>query len=122
MIDHFNLPVSDLARSRVFYERVLAPLGVPFLLQDGNAVGFGRSTWGFGIVAAPAPLPQLHVAFVAGSRAEVDRFYDVALAAGASPNGSPGVRSHYDAAYYAAFVLDPDGHNVEAVCRLAPVS
>jgi catechol 2,3-dioxygenase-like lactoylglutathione lyase family enzyme len=117
VIDHFNLPVSDLARSRKFYERVLIPLGFQFLMQDGNAVGFGTDTWGFGILATPTPFPSLHLAFTASSRVAVDRFFEAATSLGAPANGPPGVRQHYDPDYYAAFVLDPDGHNIEAVCR-----
>jgi catechol 2,3-dioxygenase-like lactoylglutathione lyase family enzyme len=117
MIDHFNLPVLDLARSRRFFEAVLAPLGFRFLMQDGNAIGFGSGTWGFGIVATPPPIPPIHLAFQARSRALVDAFFRAALAAGVTSNGAPGLRPHYDPNYYAAFVLDPDGHNVEAVYR-----
>lgn len=117
MLDHFNLPVSDLERSRRFYEQVLAALDCGFVLEDGSAVGFGRDSWGFGIVRAPTPLPRIHVAFSARDRAQVDRFYEAALSAGAVSNGPPGIRAAYDPNYYAAFVFDPDGHNVEAVCR-----
>jgi len=117
MIDHVNLPVRDLERSRAFYERVLAPLGFRVLGRDGQAVGFGGDAWAFGIVATPPPLVPLHLAFTAASRAAVDRFYEAALAAGGRSNGTPGLRPAYDPDYYAAFVLDPDGHNVEAVCR-----
>src|SRR4051812_18775180 len=113
MIDHFNLPVTDLERSRDFYERVLATLDCGVLIQDGNAIGFGRGCWNFGIVLIRASPPRLHVAFSARDRNQVDRFYAAALAAGGQPNGQPGLRSDYDANYYAAFVLDPDGHNVE---------
>lgn len=115
MIDHFNLPVRDLAGSRRFYERILGPLGYRALMTDGNAVGFGIDTWGFGIVATPRPFPKLHLAFRATSRAAVDRFFKEAIDAGGQPNGSPGIRAAYDTRYYAAFVMDPDGHNVEAV-------
>ena len=117
MIDHFNLPVSDLSRSRRFYEAALAPLGFHCILEDGNAVGFGTDTWRFGIVAMPVPFPRLHLAFIAGSRSDVDRFFAAATSAGARPNGPPGIRLEYDPGYYAAFVFDPDGHNIEAVCR-----
>ena len=117
MIDHFNLPVLYLARSRRFYTQVLAPLGHRFLAEDGAAIGFGNDTWAFGIVATSAPIPRLHVAFQAQSRAEVDAFFNAALAAGAAPNGPPGLRPQYDPQYYAAFALDPDGHNIEAVFR-----
>ena len=119
MIDHFNLPVLDLARSRTFYERILTPLGSRFLLQDGQAVGFGAETWQFGIVVTSPPIPKLHVAFRARSRESVDAFYEAALSAGARSNVAPGLRPQYDSEYYAAFVLDPDGHNIEAVCRHA---
>ena len=117
MIDHFNLPVSDLERSRRFYEHVLAPLGLRFILQDGSAVGFGTDTWAFGIVVVREAFPKLHLAFAAQSRAAVDRFFEAALSLGAQSNGAPGFRTEYDPSYYAAFVFDPDGHNIEAVCR-----
>lgn len=120
MIDHFNLPVADLQSSRKFYELALQPLEYPFLMQDGAAVGFGRDCWRFGIVQMEGPIPRLHLAFEAASRADVDRFFAAALQAGGRDNGGPGLRSSYDANYYAAFVLDPDGHNIEAVCRLPP--
>lgn len=117
MLDHFNLPVSDLERSRVFYESVLAPLGLRLLARDGTAFGFGEQTWSFGIVACAVPFATVHLAFAAHSRQQVDQFFAAALAAGARPNGPPGLRPVYDPDYYAAFVFDPDGHNVEAVCR-----
>ena len=117
MIDHFNLSISDLEPSQRFYERVLEPLGYHFLIRDGAAAGFGRDVWSFGIVVAVPPLPRLHVAFEAASRSQVDHFFAAALSAGATPNGSPGIRPEYDPNYYAAFVHDPDGHNIEAVCR-----
>jgi catechol 2,3-dioxygenase-like lactoylglutathione lyase family enzyme len=117
MIDHFILPVSDLERSCRFYERVLAPLGMRFLERDGDAMGFGVDNWAFGIVATARPSPRLHLAFRAKSRGAVDQFFQVATDAGAQSNGSPGIRAAYDPAYYAAFVIDHDGHNIEAVCR-----
>ncbi len=117
MIDHFNLPVTDLRRSREFYEQILRPLGYHFLMQDGDAMGFGTRSWGFGIVRATSPFPRLHIAFRAARRSEVDRFFAAALLAGGRSNGDPGIRPRYDQSYYAAFVYDPDEHNVEAVCR-----
>lgn len=117
MIDHFNLPVSDLDRSRSFYESVLKPLGFRVIAQDGQAIGFGAESWGFGIVATQPPIPRPHLAFIAGSREAVDRFYDAALSRGGRSNGAPGLRPAYDPDYYAAFIVDPEGHNVEAVCR-----
>ena len=117
MIDHFNLPVTDLARSTEFYERVLAVLGARLLHRDGDAVGFGIDQWSFGLALTHVPVPRLHLAFHAASREVVDRFHAVALAAGAANNGAPGLRPQYHPDYYAAFVLDPDGHNLEAVRR-----
>jgi catechol 2,3-dioxygenase-like lactoylglutathione lyase family enzyme len=119
VIDHFNLPVSNLEASRRFYERALAPLGLTFLMKDGDAIGFGVETWVFGLVAETLPIPPLHLAFRAASREAVDKFFSVAILAGGRSNGSPGIRAAYDPSYYAAYVLDPDGHNVEAVCRSA---
>jgi predicted lactoylglutathione lyase len=117
LIDHFNLPVMDIALSRRFYVPVLRTLGLQFLVQDGNAIGFGKDTWQFGLVATDPPIPKLHVAFSAGSHATVDAFFRAGLNAGAGSNGAPGYRPHYDPEYYAAFLIDPDGHNIEAVCR-----
>ena len=117
MIDHFNLPVSDLKVSRLFYERILAPLGLRYLMQDAAAIGFGVDTWAFGIVVTPRPFPKLHLAFHAKSRDAVDHFFRAATGAGGQSNGPPGIREAYDPAYYAAFIIDPDGHNIEAVCR-----
>jgi catechol 2,3-dioxygenase-like lactoylglutathione lyase family enzyme len=118
MIDHFNLPVADPDRSAEFYRRVLAPLGFSVLMRDGDAIGFGVDTWGFGVVATDAPIPSLHVAFVAKNRWQVDAFFTAAIAAGARPRDPPAIVAEYDPDYYAAYVTDPDGHNVEAVCRV----
>jgi len=117
IIDHVNLPVSDLKRSRLFYETVLEPLGYRFLLQDGSAAGFGLGAWNFGIIQTRLPFPAIHLAFKAATREQVRRFHEAALQAGARSNGAPGLRPHYDPAYFAAFVIDPDGHNIEAVHR-----
>ncbi len=117
MIDHFNLPVADLSRSQTFYQAVLEPLGYKLLMKDGDAVGFGRDTWAFGIIKTSESIPKMHLAFVAESRAGVHGFFDAAIAAGGKNNGPPRIRPAYDPNYYAAFVLDPDGHNIEAVCR-----
>jgi hypothetical protein len=92
LIDHFNLPVLDLIRSRQFYTQVLAPLGVHFLVEDGSAAGFGTDTWSFGIVVCSPPIPRLHVAFQAYSSAAVDSFFRTAVEAGAQSNGTPGIR------------------------------
>ncbi len=130
MIDHIGLRVRNVARATEFYLKALAPLGYGIVMEvaaeetgHGAAVGFGTpghfqsgkpSFWiGEG---EPASGP-LHVAFAAGSRAAVDDFFAAAIRAGGKDNGPPGLRPHYHASYYAAFVLDPDGNNVEAVCH-----
>jgi catechol 2,3-dioxygenase-like lactoylglutathione lyase family enzyme len=119
MFDHIGLTVSNLERSRTFYAHALASLGITELAQYEGGAGFGRDHpkfWiGEGKVAQPEP--RTHVAFAAVTRLEVDAFYRAALAAGGKDNGPPGLRPHYHPDYYGAFVLDPDGHNVEAVCH-----
>ena len=120
MIDHTGLLVTELQKSRRFYEQALAPLGYAMLFEVPGVAGIG-----FGEPAKPdfwvgqgtPNTPRLHVAFRAKSRAIVDAFYKAALAAGGTDNGPPGVRAHYHPNYYGAFVLDPDGHNIEAVCH-----
>jgi catechol 2,3-dioxygenase-like lactoylglutathione lyase family enzyme len=120
VLDHIGLTVSDYARAKAFYTQALAPLGITPLMEFGSdASGFGRHKPYFWIAAGSATTP-IHIAFGASTRAEVDAFYKAALAAGAKDNGAPGVRAHYHPDYYGAFVLDPDGHNVEAVCHAAP--
>jgi catechol 2,3-dioxygenase-like lactoylglutathione lyase family enzyme len=123
MIDHTGLQVSDPAKSRQFYERALAPLGYSVLMVVPSEYTGGKVVLGMGV--APKPdfwlaegtpnQPRLHVAFRADNRQQVDEFHQAALAAGGKDNGPPGPRPHYHEKYYGAFVLDPDGHNVEAV-------
>lgn len=119
MIDHVGFSVSDFERSKAFYKRALAPLGYSLLMEfpDGGGVaGFGHGQMpDFWIDGAGKPSPKLHIALMARNRAEVDAFHQSALAAGGQDNGKPGLRPHYHEAYYAAFILDPDGHNIEAV-------
>jgi catechol 2,3-dioxygenase-like lactoylglutathione lyase family enzyme len=124
-IDHITLVVSDYGRSRSFYEKALAPLGIKIILDFGKACGFGREQKpDFWIGTGPASFQKAehlaavtptHVAFGARSRAEVDAFHEAALAAGAKDFGAPGLRPIYHPNYYGAFVLDPDGHDIEAV-------
>jgi len=124
MIDHIGFPVSDYARAKAFYEKALAPLGYALLMEvqqddhDAPAAGFGKDGkpdfWIGGEGGIDKPL---HVAILAVDRAAVDAFYQAAMAAGGRDNGAPGVRPHYHANYYGAFVRDPDGHNIEAVCH-----
>ncbi|HEX4649250.1 MAG TPA: VOC family protein [Steroidobacteraceae bacterium] len=127
MIDHTGVRVSDLAKSKAFYRAALAPLGYELLMEFPAEITGGDDVAGFGVAAKPdfwltrgAPnRPCIHVAFRAASRAQVDAFHAAALAAGGRDNGAPGRRPHYHENYYGAFVLDPDGHNVEAVCHEA---
>lgn len=115
MIDHLKLHVSDPAASRAFYEQALAPLGYRVVMEPAPGVlGLGKDFPDFWLAPGPATAPA-HVAFRAGSRDEVDAFHRAAIAAGGTDNGAPGLRPHYHAGYYGAFVLDPDGNNVEAV-------
>lgn len=135
MLDHMTFRVADMARSKAFYSAVLAPLGYSLLFEnsvDGaNIVGFGQregaehgdvkiDTW---LVDAhsrhgqPATTSGCHLAWLAPSRQAVDALHVTALAAGGRDNGAPGVRAHYHAGYDGAFVIDPDGNNVEAVCH-----
>ena len=129
MLDHIGFAVSDYARSRAFYTKALAPLGyVPVMDVTREETG-GYEGTGFGANGRPyfwigngkTPSGSLHVAFTAASRADVESFYKAAIAAGGRDNGSPGLRPHYHANYYGAFVFDPDGNNIEAVCH-APES
>ncbi|WP_298357292.1 VOC family protein [uncultured Litoreibacter sp.] len=118
MIDHMNLPVTNVHDARGFYDAVLATLGVAMVAEDGDAVGYGaQQEWSFGLVPATGAIEPLHVGFSAASVAEVDAFHAAALAAGGTCNGAPGDRPQYGAGYYAAYILDPDGHNIEAVIR-----
>lgn len=118
MIDHIGLRVSDLARSVAFYERALAPLGYALVMKWGEFAGFGpKGKPEFWIEGGKPPTDSIHVAFRTGGRRDVRAFYEAAIAAGGRDNGPPGPRPHYHADYYGAFVLDPDGHNVEAVCH-----
>ena len=116
MLDHVKLHVADTARSRAFYEEALAPLGYRVVLEPvaGMVVGMGTRFPDFWIAQADAPTTA-HVAFRADDRDAVDAFHAAALDAGGRDNGGPGERPHYHPGYYGAFVLDPDGNNVEAV-------
>ena len=118
IIDHIGLVVSDHDKSLNFYRQCLEPLGIRPLAEDADWVGFGadgKPEFWFG-PGGEAQRP-MHIAFTAASRAEVDAFYAAALTAGGSDNGAPGIRAVYHPNYYGAFVIDPDGHNVEAVCH-----
>ena len=126
MIDHTGINVSDFEKSKEFYTKALAPLGYQLLKEfDSSVTGF-ISIAGFGIDGKPdfwitqgeVNIPRIHIAFRSETREMVQAFYTAALAAGGRDNGAPGLRPHYHPDYYGAFVLDPDGHNIEAVCHV----
>jgi catechol 2,3-dioxygenase-like lactoylglutathione lyase family enzyme len=125
MLDHIGFSVSNVNASRAFYEMALKPLGIKIVMEvtpemtgaDESHFGFGTGKPFFWIGSYKKPSPGVHVAFAAESRKVVDEFYAAAIAAGGKDNGAPGVRAHYHENYYGAFVLDPDGNNIEAVCH-----
>lgn len=120
MIDHVTFGVSDIARSCNFYDAAFEPLGIRRLMrfrEVAEVAGYGDDRPWFWIAEQDATHGKLHIAVRAESRALVDAFYAAALAVGGRENGTPGLRPRYHATYYGAFVLDPDGHNIEAVCH-----
>jgi catechol 2,3-dioxygenase-like lactoylglutathione lyase family enzyme len=125
MIDHTGITVSDLARSKEFYRKALEPIGYRILAEFPAEITGAADVAGFGVPPKPdfwiasgrANVPPIHIAFRVANRALVEQFYRAALAAGGRDNGAPGERPHYHEHYFGAFVLDPDGHNVEAVCH-----
>ncbi|MBN8938866.1 MAG: VOC family protein [Rhizobiales bacterium] len=120
-LDHLGVSASDYRRARAFYAAALAPLGIKILMEfsdPGREVsGFGSDRPFFWVSGGGAHQGRLHIAFSAATRAEVDAFHQAALAAGGTDNGAPGIRAHYHPSYYGAFVRDPDGYNIEAVCH-----
>ena len=124
MLDHIGFAVSSYGKSKAFYKAALKPLGMSLIMEvtaemtgDFAAAGFGKDGKPFfWISESKKPVGNLHIALT-GSRAQVDAFYKAALAAGGKDNGPPGIRAHYHSNYYGAFVHDPDGHNLEAVCH-----
>ena len=128
MIDHTGVTVSDFARSKAFYRQALGAIGYELLLElpasvtgHADVAGFGEPPKpDFWISAGTPNRPAVHGAFRVPSRALVDAFHAAALTAGGRDNGAPGLRPHYHPDYYGAFVLDPDGHNIEAVCHAPP--
>ena len=125
MLDHIGISVVDLERTKVFYTKALAPLSIELLMEltaeqtGANAhAGFGRDGKPFFWIGnAPRPSAPVHIAFAALRRVDVEAFYRAALDAGGTDNGAPGLRPQYHPNYFGAFVLDPDGNNVEAVCH-----
>lgn len=124
MIDHTGVTVSDVNKSKAFYAKALAPLGYEVLMEfdketaGAHVVGFGAGGKAdFWLAEGTPQKPHVHVAFRAADNRAVDEFYKAALAAGGKDNGKPGPRPHYHDKYYGAFICDPDGHNIEAVCH-----
>lgn len=124
MLDHVGIFVADWTRSKAFYDAAFAPLGysmiaeIPTEYTGGFRVGgYGKGKPDFWLTENPEPGPGRHYAFQTASRAEVDAFYAAAMATGGTDNGGPGLRPDYHEHYYGAFVIDPDGNNVEAVCH-----
>lgn len=117
-MDHVSVPVEDFGRSKRFYEEALSPLGYEMLMQPAVSVaGFGREGKPDFWIVRGAVGSAVHVAFTSPDRATVDAFHTAAVTAGGRDNGSPGLRPEYHPTYYGAFVLDPDGNNIEAVCH-----
>jgi len=117
IIDHLTISVSHFERSCAFYERALQPLGITTLAKFDGFAGMGKTRPQFWFAQGEVNKHKTHIAFAAATRAEVDAFYRAAMAAGGKDNGPPGIRANYHPDYYAAFVIDPDGHNIEAVCH-----
>ncbi len=117
MLDHISIRVADYDRSKKFYSEALAPLGYSLMMESASGAGFRKEFIPDFWIKQGVPSPSIHIAFSSDSRANVDAFYRAALAAGARDNGPPGLRSNYHPNYYGAFVLDPDGYNIEAVCH-----
>ena len=119
MLDHVTIGVRNVGQSIKFYDRALASLGIVRLYAEGDRfAGYGIRPKAFFWIGTREELQTgAHIAFAAADRATVDRFYQAAIAAGGRDNGAPGIRPNYHPNYYGAFVLDPDGHNIEAVCH-----
>ncbi|MBS0431296.1 MAG: VOC family protein [Proteobacteria bacterium] len=126
MLDHIGFPVANFLHSKRFYQAVLEPLGIGIVMEVTAEQTGGSSHAGFGEDGKPyfwigdgegTLHGRFHIAFAAKKRADVDAFHKAALAMGGRDNGKPGLRPHYHEHYYAAFVFDPDGHNIEAVCH-----
>jgi len=121
MLDHVSIGVSDLAKSKLFYDAALAPLGYGCVSESAEMLGYGHDAIAFCVLPTDRPVPDdaqsgLHFCFAAPNRAAVATFHAAALRAGGRDNGAPGLRSEYGADYYAAFVVDPDGYRLEAYC------
>ncbi|WP_349958290.1 VOC family protein [Rhizobium sp. ZPR3] len=120
MLDHVTIGVRDFERSKIFYDTILRAIGIERLYAEGESFagyGIGQKAF-FWIGQRDALQTGTHIAFAASNRKIVDEFHRVGIIAGGTDNGAPGLRPHYHQNYYGAFILDPDGHNIEAVCHL----
>ena len=118
MLDHVGIRVSDFEQSKRFFTEALSPLGYELIMEPSvSTAGFGRRGKPDFWIGQGDPGQAVHIAFAASDRASVDAFHEEALAAGGRENGGPGLRLEYHQSYYAAFVFDPDGNNIEAVCH-----
>ncbi len=117
MLDHIGLAVSDVAKSKQFFQAALAPLGYKIVMDFGEATGLGEGGKPDLWIAKGKRADPMHIAFVALNRATVTAFYKAAMAVGGRDNGAPGLRTQYHPNYFGAFVHDPDGNNIEAVCH-----
>ena len=118
IFDHVVLSVSDVNKSKDFYSDALLPLGIMLIREEDGCIGFGANKKpSFWICSDNVIQKPMHIAFIAEDRKAVEMFHEAAIAAGGKNNGNPGIREHYHPHYYGAFVIDPDGHNIEAVCR-----
>jgi catechol 2,3-dioxygenase-like lactoylglutathione lyase family enzyme len=120
MLDHLTLKVRDLEKAKAFYSAALRPLGYAVMMEFGEFAGLGAGKPDLWLRRDPDNVRPQHVALTADERAAVDAFFEAAMSAGATDNGKPGVRTDYHPTYYAAFVLDSDGNNLEVVCHAAP--
>ena len=124
MIDHVSIGVRDIAKAKAFYDAALKPIGCSCLSSSETSLGYGKEHAAFWILASPSPVPPdpqsgLHFCFTAPTRKGVDAFHQAAIGHGGCDNGKPALRADYDANYYAAFVIDPDGYRIEAYCDKA---
>lgn len=118
MLDHIGIDVQDFEKSKAFYKAALAPLGYELIMEFEGWAGFGADkAIDFCLQSGKQITPGIHVAFRSDNQTKVRAFYDAALNAGGKDNGAPGIREHYHPNYYGAFVIDPDGHNIEVVCH-----
>jgi len=116
-VGHIGLPVSDIEKSKVFYNAIVEDLGMKLRTEEEDFVGYGDDSYRFYVHTGKSAVKGIHICFDVESKEKVDSFHEHAIIAGGVDNGAPGIREDYSPTYYAAFVIDPDGNNIEAVCR-----